>query len=92
MKSNKELISNFTINYKRKTVTFSPVIFNKKVMNLKEFAITVLGIEALSTEIVAMYIGKLSFDTYNKDLYEIKILKKTKNGVKGTIKYNERVK
>ena len=54
-------------------------------MSLKEFAITVLQIEPVSTEVIAMYIGKLGFDTYNKGKYEIEVLKKKKNGIKGKI-------
>lgn len=82
------LSSIFVINYKRKCVKFKPKLLNKKVMGLKEFALTILGIDPISTEIIAMYIGKLSFDTYNKGFYEITIEKKIKNGIKGRIKYN----
>lgn len=77
----------FKINYSKKIVKFNPKISNKKVMSLKEFAIAVLGIEPLSTEIIAMYIGKLGYDTYNKGKYQIKILGKTRNGIKGEITY-----
>lgn len=77
----------FKINYSKKTVKFNPKISNKKVMSLKEFAIVVLGIEPISTEIIAMYIGKLGYDIYNKGRYQIKILGKTRNGIKGQITY-----
>lgn len=75
----------FVINYKKKIVKFRPKICNKNKMGLKEFAITVLGIDPISTEIIAMYIGKLGFDTYNKGFYKLTITKKVKNGIKGRI-------
>lgn len=80
----------FSINYKKKTVKFKPKLLNRKVMSLKEFALSVLGIDPISTEIIALYIGKMGFDTYNKGLYEITITKKVKNGIKGTIRLNEK--
>jgi len=75
----------FEINYKKGIVKLDKYIFKKKKMILKEFAITVLQIEPVSTEVIAMYIGKLGFDTYNKGKYEIEVLKKKKNGIKGKI-------
>jgi len=75
----------FEINYKKGIVKLDKYIFKKKKMSLKEFAITVLQIEPVSTEVIAMYIGKLGFDTYNKGKYEIEVLKKKKNGIKGKI-------
>ena len=54
-------------------------------MSLKEFAISILQIEPVSTEVIAVYIGKLGFDIYNKGKYDIEILKKKKNGIKGKI-------
>jgi len=80
----------FVVNYKKKTVKFKSKIFNKKEMSLKEFALGVLGIDPISTEIIAMYIGKIGFETYNKGIYEITITKKTKNGIKGIINFNKK--
>ena len=79
----------FVIDYKKNSVKFKPKIRGKKIMSLKEFALIVLGIDPVATEVVAMYIGKLGFDTYNKGKYEINFIKKTRNGVKGILKYNE---
>ncbi len=91
MKSNDySAFSVFSINYKKKIVKFKPKLLNRKVMSLKEFALSILGIEPVSTEIVALYVGKMGFDTYNKGLYEITIVKKIKNGIKGTIRLNEK--
>ncbi len=80
----------FVINYKKGNVKFKPKLRNKKTMSLKEFSIIVLGIDPFSVEVVAMYVGKLGFDTYNKGRYEINIIKKTKNGIKGILKDNEK--
>lgn len=83
--------SSFEINYKKEIVKFKSDIFEKKSMGLKEFAITVLQIEPVSTEVVAMYIGKLGFDVYNsKGKFNIMFNKKTKNGIKGKIEINEK--
>lgn len=90
MKCNDNMSSLFVINYKKKNVKFKPKLANKKSMGLTEFAISILGIEAISTEIIAMYIGKLGFETYNKGLYDIIIIKKTRNGIKGRIRYNRK--
>lgn len=90
MKCNEEVKSScFKINYKKGIVQFSEKIFVKKVMSLREFAITVLGIDPISTEIIAMYIGKLGFDTYNKGVFDITFEKKTRKGIKGIIKVVE---
>ena len=83
--------SSFEINYKKEEVKFSKNIFDKKKMGLKEFALTVLQIEPMSIEIVAMYIGKLGFDVYNTTgKYSIMFEKKTRNGIKGCIVVNEK--
>ena len=86
--------SSFKINYNKETVKFKDNVFDKKKMGLKEFAITVLQIEPVSIEIVAMYIGKLGFDVYNtKGKYSIMFKKKIRNGIKGCIVINgEQVK
>lgn len=86
-KGNKD-ISLFTINYKKQIVKFKRNVFDKKEMILKEFALTILGIEPISTEVIAMYIGKMGFETYNKGNYELHLIKKVKNGVKGYLKIN----
>ena len=88
-KSN-ELTSSFVVDYKKGIAKFKNKIFSKKKMDLKEFAIVVLGINPLSTEIIAMYIGKMGFETYNKGIYEITIMKKKRNGIKGIIKVNKK--
>lgn len=92
MKCNKEenKCSTFVINYKTEKVKFNPKMFSKSKMSLKEFALVALGIDPISTEIIAMYIGKLGFDTYNKGIYDITITKKTRNGIKGTIEINDK--
>ena len=91
MPINEETISSsFVISYRTKIVKFKPKVLNRRIMTLKEFAMTILGIEPLSTEIIAFYIGKLGFDTYNKGKYEITITKKTRHGIKGKITYDEK--
>ena len=92
MKCNKQEVNStlFTINYKKELVKFKTDLFSKRKMNLNEFAIVVLGINPISTEIIAMYIGKMGFDTYNKGLYDITITKKNRNGIQGRIRYNEK--
>ena len=83
--------SSFKINYKKECVVFKENIFDKKKMGLKEFALTILQIEPISTEVVAMYIGKLGFDVYrSKGTFKIMFNKKTKNGIKGKIEVNEK--
>jgi len=91
MKCNKDILNtSFKIDYKKELVNFKGKIFGKKKMGLKEFAITILQIEPVSKEIIAMYIGKLGFDVYNKSgKFSIIVTKKTKNGIKGNIDYNE---
>lgn len=91
MKCKKECSSaSFVIDYKKEVVKFSNDIFDKKKMGLKEFALTILLIEPVSTEVVAMYIGKLGFDIYNSaGKYQIMFNKKIKNGIKGKIIKNE---
>lgn len=82
--------SSFKINYSKEVVKFKENIFDKKKMGLKEFALTVLQIEPVSIEIVAMYIGKLGFDVYNtRGKYSIMFKKKIRNGIKGRIMVNE---
>lgn len=81
--------SYFEINYRRNVVKFDKHIFKKKKMSLKEFAITVLQIEPVSTEVIAVYIGKLGFDVYNKNKYNIDIIKKKKHGIKGKISFKK---
>lgn len=82
--------SSFEINYSKEIVKFKENIFDKKKMGLKEFAITILQIEPVSIEIVAMYIGKLGFDVYNtRGKYSIMFKKKTRNGIKGCIVIND---
>lgn len=79
----------FEINYEKKIVKFEKNIFNKKKMSLNEFAISVLQIEPISIEVIAMYIGKLGFDVYkNTGRYNIMFIKKIKNGIKGKIELN----
>lgn len=80
----------FEIDYRKKYVKFKSNLFTKKKMNLKEFAILVLGIDPVSVEIIALYIGKLGFETYNKGIYELQIIKKTRKGIKGIIKINRK--
>lgn len=75
----------FEINYKKGIVKLDKKVFEKGKMSIKEFAISVLQIEPISTEVIAMYIGKLGFDSYNKGKYDIEIIKKTRNGVKGRL-------
>ncbi len=82
--------TSFKIDYKREKVTFDKKIFDKKKMSLKEFALTILKIEPVSVEIIAMYIGKLGFDVYNKHgKNSILINKKKKNKIFGKIIINE---
>ena len=83
--------SSFEINYKKEIVKFKEKIFKKNKMGLREFAITVLQIEPISSEIIAMYIGKMGFDVYNKnERFNIVFTKKKKNGIKGKIEVNEK--
>ncbi len=83
--------STFQIDYKKGTVKFKGDVFSKNKMSLKEFAITVLQIEPISTEVIAVYIGKLGFDVYNsKGSFNIVFNKKKRNGIKGKIEVNEK--
>jgi hypothetical protein len=89
MTCNEKNTSLFVVNYKKKSVKFKPALFDKKVMSLNEFALTVLGIDPISIEIIAMYIGKLGYDTYKEGKYNITILKKIRHGIKGKLEYKE---
>ena len=83
--------SSFKINYNKEIVKFKDKVFDKKKMGLKEFAITVLQIEPISIEIIAMYIGKLGFDVHNcNGKYSVVVTKKIKNGIKGRLVVNEK--
>lgn len=87
----KYLTTSFSINYKKEIVKFKRIVFEKKKMGLKEFAIIILQIEPVSTEVIAMFIGKQAFDVYNKrEKCEIMFNKKTRNGIKGKIKVYEK--
>lgn len=92
MKSNRENINTlFKLNYKKGLVKFKNKIYDKKKMGIKEFAIKILQIEPISTEVIAVYIGKLGFDVYNKKgKFKIMITKKIKDGIKGNIIYDEK--
>lgn len=92
MKCSEEVFSSsFKIDYKKEMVKFKENVFDKKRMGLKEFAITVLQIEPVSIEIIAMYIGKLGFDVYNtRGKFSIMFSKKTRKGIKGRILLNEK--
>lgn len=91
MKCSNNNSSSFKINYSKEVVKFKEKIFEKKKMGLKEFALTILQIEPVSIEIVAMYIGKLGFDVYNTTgKYSIMFKKKIRNGIKGCIVINEK--
>lgn len=78
----------FKIDYQNEIVKFLNGTINGKTnMYLKEFAISVLGIEPETKEFVAAFIGKEISESYNKKrkFYEIKLLKKKKNMFEGTI-------
>lgn len=82
-------IIEFKIDYLNESVKFSNGTINGKTnMYLKEFAISVLGIEPETKEFVAAFIGKEVSEAYNKKhkYYEINVLKKKKNIFEGTIK------
>lgn len=79
----------FKIDYQSETVKFNNGTINgKSSMYLKEFAITVLGIEPETKEFVAAFIGKEIGEAYNKKhkFYLIKQIKSKKNFFDGTIK------
>lgn len=78
----------FRIDYQSEQVKFiNGTINNKTSMYLREFAISVLGIEPDTKEFVAAYIGKEIADSYNKihKYYIIKQVKSKKNVFEGTI-------
>jgi len=79
----------FKIDYQSEIVKFlNATICGKNSMYLKEFAISVLGIEPQSKEFVAAFIGKELTRGYNKThkFYEIKQVKIKKNYFQGTIR------
>ena len=78
----------FKIDYQSEQVKFiNGTINNKTSMYLREFAISVLGIEPETKEFVAAFIGKEITDSYNKKYkyYVIKQIKSKKNIFEGTI-------
>lgn len=78
----------FKIDYQTEQVKFiNGTINNKTIMYLREFAITVLGIEPDTKEFVAAFIGKEITESYNKKYkyYIIKQTKSKKNLFEGTI-------
>ena len=78
----------FRIDYENELVKFiNGTINNKTNMYLKEFAISVLGIEPETKEFVAVFIGKeisLGYKKFHK-YYVIKQVKSKKNFFEGTI-------
>lgn len=78
----------FKIDYPNEIVKFvNGTINNKSSMYLKEFAISVLGIEPETKEFVAAFIGKEIIEAYKKyhKYYIIKQIKSKKNYFEGTI-------
>lgn len=78
----------FKIDYQNETVKFSnATIKGKTNMHLREFAISVLGIEPETKEFVAAFIGKEVTGAYKKyhKYYIIKQIKSKKNMFNGTI-------
>ena len=78
----------FKIDYQNEMVKFiNATVCDKKSMYLKEFAISVLGIEPQSKEFVAAFIGKELTQSYNKKhkFYKIEQIKAKKNLFHGTI-------
>lgn len=78
----------FKIDYENEIVKFiNGTIGDKSSMYLKEFAISVLGIEPETKEFVALFIGKEVSNSYNKfhKFYIIKQIKSKKNLFEGTI-------
>lgn len=78
----------FKIDYENESVKFlNGTINDKTSMFLKEFAITVLGIEPETKEFVAAFIGKEVSSGYNKfhRYYIIKQVRAKKNHFEGTI-------
>jgi hypothetical protein len=81
-------IIEFRIDYQSEIVKFiNGTINNKSSMYLKEFAISVLGIEPDTKEHVALFLGKEIEESYNKSYkyYIIKQIKSKKNYFDGTI-------
>ena len=68
-------------------------VHGKNSMYLREFAISVLGVEPETKEIVALIIGKEVTDAYNKEhkYYTIKQIKSKKNLFEGTIKKTKKL-
>lgn len=84
-------IIEFKIDYQKEIVKFlNGTINDKNMMYLKEFAISVLGIEPQSKEFVAAFIGKEISTCYNKTHkgYIINQVKIKKNFFEGTIQKN----
>ncbi len=80
----------FEINFKDNIIYFiNNELLESSQMSLQEFAIRVLKINATSSEIIAMYIGKLDFDTYKENnKYTIKCLESNRNSMYGYIRKN----
>lgn len=79
----------FKIDYENEIVKFlNGTIKEKTTMFLREFAISVLGIEPDTKEVVALFIGKEISQSYNKihKFYMIKQIKVKKNHFHGSIK------
>ena len=82
-------IIEFKIDYQNEMVKFLNGTINGKTnMYLKEFAISVLGVEPETKEFVAAFIGKEVSESYNKQhkFYKIEVVKKNKNIFEGTIR------
>lgn len=79
----------FKIDYESEVVKFvNGTIKGKNSMYLREFAISVLGIEPETKEFVAVFIGKEISESYKKNhkFYIIKQIKSKKNFFDGTIR------
>ena len=78
----------FKIDYGKEIVKFTNgTIHGKNVMFLRDFAVSVLGIESEDKEFIAAYIGKEAIDTYKKKrkYYILKQIKTKKNYFEGSI-------
>ena len=78
----------FKIDYQNEIVKFTNGTINgKNSMYLKEFAISVLGVEPETKEYVAAFIGKEVSESYikNHKYYIIKQIKSKKNYFEGSI-------
>ena len=78
----------FKVDYQNEIVKFNNGTINgKNSMYLKEFAISVLGVEPEAKEYVAVFIGKEVTESYKKKhkYYIIKQIKSKKNHFEGTI-------